>query len=84
MPQHKRKQTQSFADYGQASQEEREQIVRILQRNVQEIISKKQSKNPGALQELMSDLAGRIRSGETIRGRDFEKLVRLLRKQAVL
>lgn len=71
------------ADYSRATLKEREQVVEILQRNVREMVRKKRSRDPAALTRIADELCARIRSGAVFKGKEFELLVRLFRKEPV-
>lgn len=72
------------ADYNIASQEEREGVIQILQRNVNHIIEQKQTQKPEKLRQIVLSLCERIRSGDVITGKDFEVLIQLLQKRTVV
>lgn len=72
------------ADYSIASQEEREGVIQILQRNVNHIIEQKQTQKPEKLRQIVLSLCERIRSGDVITGKDFEVLIQLLQKRTVV
>ncbi len=71
------------ADYRIASQEEREKVVRILQRNVNLIIEQKQSKNSENLRKIVDGFCVRIRNGDIISGKEFQQLLKLFKKQPI-
>lgn len=72
------------ADYSIASDEEREDVILILQKNVNEIIENKKVKNTEKLRAEVDRLSGRIRQGDVITGQDFEKLVGLFQKKSIV
>ncbi|RMF63610.1 MAG: hypothetical protein D6743_10490 [Calditrichaeota bacterium] len=71
------------ADYSGASAAERERVVEILQRNVNELIEQKRSHNPMKLRRTANRFCERIRQGGVFTGKDFEQLLKLFRKQAI-
>lgn len=71
------------ADYSIASEEERANVVVILQRNANEMIEQKVVKDPATLRQLVSRLCDRVVAGEVIVGKDFETLVQLFQKKPV-
>ncbi|MFQ5710091.1 MAG: hypothetical protein ACE5HO_21770 [bacterium] len=71
------------ADYSIATPEEREEVIAILQRNANHIIEQKKTRNPDKLRQAVDALSARIRKGEIITGKDFQKLVRILQKKTV-
>lgn len=71
------------ADYSIASQDEREKVVRVLQRNVNVMIEQKQSQNPEKLRKIVDGFCERIRNGDVISGKDFQQLLQLFKKQAI-
>ncbi|NIR52043.1 hypothetical protein GWO43_25830 [candidate division KSB1 bacterium] len=73
----------SKADYSIASQEERDNVIRILQRNANQLIEQKQVQNAENLRSEVDRLCGRVRNGDVVTGKDFEKLVRLFKKQPI-
>ncbi|MCZ6818384.1 MAG: hypothetical protein O7G31_02690 [Calditrichaeota bacterium] len=72
------------ADYSIASQEEREAVIQILQRNANHIIEQKQTQKPEKLRQMVLSLCERIRSGDVITGKDFEVLIQFLQKRTVV
>ncbi len=72
------------ADYSIASEEEREDVILILQKNVNQIIEEKKVKDSAKLRAEVDRLSGRIRQGDVITGQDFEKLVGLFQKKSII
>lgn len=72
------------ADYSIASEEEREDVILILQRNANQIIENKKVKNSEKLRAEVDRLSARIRQGDVITGQDFEKLVLLFQKKSIV
>ncbi len=70
------------ADYSRASEEEREKVIAVLRRNVEQILSSKgpQSGEP-ELRARVEDFAARIRRGETLTGKAYRELLALLQKR---
>ncbi len=71
------------ADYSIASEEERENVVVILQRNANEMIEQKVVRDPVRLRQLVSRLCDRVMAGDIIVGKDFETLVQIFQKKPV-
>jgi len=72
------------ADYSIASEEERENVIRILQRNVNILIEEKKTTDAEKLRAVVSGLCDRVRAGEIITGDDFHKLVSLFQKKSIV
>lgn len=71
------------ADYSIASEEERENVIEILQRNANQMIEDKKVKDARKLRQTVDHFAARIRRGDVITGKDFQTLVALFRKKPV-
>lgn len=72
------------ADYSLASGEEREKVIRILQKNVNEIIEQKKTQKPDKLRKIVDRFCERIRSGGIFTGKDFQQLLQLFQKKSVV
>lgn len=70
------------ADYRGASPEEREDVIAILERNLSEMEKHGHLKNAKQVREIVSGLMQRIRNGDVIQGRDFERLILIFRKKS--
>lgn len=71
------------ADYSIASPEERESVINILQKNVNQIIEQKKTDNPDRLRQIVDDYCARIRKGEIFTGKEFQNLVSLFQKKPI-
>lgn len=71
------------ADYSIAAPEERETVIKILQRNVNEIIEQKKVNNPVKLRRLTDSFCKRIRKGEIIKGADYKLLLSIFQKKPI-
>lgn len=71
------------ADYSRATPEERENVIKILQRNLNLLIEQRRVKDPERQRQMVSRLCDRIRNGEVITGSDYKKLVRLFQKKPI-
>jgi hypothetical protein len=71
----------SVADYSKASSEERQQVIDILQRNLQHLLKAPGVKDRNRLQHKCERFVEQIRAGETIRGKEYETLVSILRRR---
>lgn len=71
------------ADYSIATSEERESVIGILQKNVNQIIEDKKTENPEKLRQMVDGYCKRIRKGEIFTGKEFENLVRLFQKKPI-
>ena len=72
------------ADYSIASDEEREDVILILQRNANQIIENKKVKDSEKLRKEVDRLSARVRQGDIITGQDFEKLIQLFQKKSIV
>ncbi|MFQ5603185.1 MAG: hypothetical protein ACE5HS_07945 [bacterium] len=72
------------ADYSGASTEEREEVIAILQRNVNQLIEQKQTSDPEMLRQYVDQLCHRVRNGEIISGQDFQALILLFQKKSFI
>ena len=71
--------SERVADYSQATPEEREQVIKILERNFQTLLERNQVKNPEKAKEKIAYYKNVIREGGKIVGREFENFVKLFR-----
>jgi len=72
------------ADYSIATEEEREDVVRLLQKNVNEIIEQKKTQHPERLRQAVDAICERVRAGEVFTGKDFQQLVQLFQKKSIV
>ncbi len=70
------------ADYSQATPEERERVIQILQRNLKAMLKMPQIQDKAALQKQVNAFIEKIRQGGRFRGKEFEQLVKIFRKKA--
>ncbi len=71
----------SKADYSIATEEEREQVVQILERNLHEMAQGLSQVKARQLRQLVEQYCERVRQGAVITGSEFETLVKLFRKE---
>lgn len=71
------------ADYSQATAEERQGVVRILQRNYQELLKIGRVADAQAAESRLRRIQQTIEQGGVITGADFDFLLKILRKKQI-
>ena len=70
------------ADYSIATKEERQQVIDLLERNLEELIRDNKARDPDRLRAEVEKFCTGIREGRVYMGKDFERLVMIFRKES--
>lgn len=70
------------ADYSIATEEERQQVIELLKRNLEELIRENKARDPDRLRAEVQKFCVGIQKGRSYMGKDFDRLVMIFRKES--